>query len=65
MSGPCSDTLRPGHEEKDESCAGRHRHGADNIQSGERVNFILWSVSETYRSSKALTEKNQDGFKML
>eukprot|EP00435_Cladocopium_sp_Y103_P073362 s15_g43.t1 len=36
---------------------GRHRHGrqlsADNIESGERVNFILWSVSETYRNSKA------------
>ncbi|CAK9113543.1 unnamed protein product [Durusdinium trenchii] len=32
---------------------GRHRHGADNIQSGERVNFILWSVSETYRNSEA------------
>eukprot|EP00438_Fugacium_kawagutii_P023546 Skav200901 [mRNA] locus=scaffold1581:222139:223539:+ [translate_table: standard] len=32
---------------------GRHRHGADNIESGERVNFILWSVSEAYRNSKA------------
>jgi len=32
---------------------GRHRHGADNIESGERVNFILWSVSETYRNSEA------------
>lgn len=32
---------------------GRHRHGADNIESGERVNFILWSVSETYRNSQA------------
>ena len=26
--------------------------GADDIASGERVNFILWSVSEKYRSSE-------------
>lgn len=32
---------------------GRHRHGADNIASGERVNFILWSVSGKYRASEA------------
>ncbi|CAE7869748.1 ICU11 [Symbiodinium microadriaticum] len=32
---------------------GRQRHGADDIESGERVNFILWSVSEKYRSSEA------------
>ncbi|CAE7564771.1 ICU11 [Symbiodinium sp. CCMP2592] len=32
---------------------GRQRHGADDIASGERVNFILWSVSEKYRSSEA------------
>jgi len=32
---------------------GRHRHGADNIASGERVNFILWSTSGKYRDSEA------------
>lgn len=32
---------------------GRHRHGADNIASGERVNFILWSTSSKYRASEA------------
>lgn len=32
---------------------GRHRHGADNIETGERVNLILWSTSEVYRKSKA------------
>lgn len=32
---------------------GRHRHGADNIASGERVNFILWSTSSKYRGSEA------------
>lgn len=32
---------------------GHHRHGADNIESGERVNFILWSTSSSYRASEA------------
>ena len=32
---------------------GRQRHGADNIESGERVNFILWSTSKAYRASAA------------
>eukprot|EP00928_Gymnodinium_smaydae_P045724 TRINITY_DN30439_c0_g1_i1.p1 TRINITY_DN30439_c0_g1~~TRINITY_DN30439_c0_g1_i1.p1 ORF type:complete len:539 (+),score=120.04 TRINITY_DN30439_c0_g1_i1:116-1618(+) len=32
---------------------GRHRHGADDIKSGERVNFILWSTSKQYRDSEA------------
>mmetsp|Transcript_53577 Transcript_53577/g.138569 ORF Transcript_53577/g.138569 Transcript_53577/m.138569 type:complete len:369 (+) Transcript_53577:191-1297(+) len=32
---------------------GRHRHGADDIASGERVNFILWSTSSAYRASEA------------
>ncbi|CAJ1328074.1 unnamed protein product [Effrenium voratum] len=32
---------------------GRHRHGADDIESGERINFILWSTSEKYRASEA------------
>eukprot|EP00747_Dinoflagellata_sp_TGD_P030600 gnl/TRDRNA2_/TRDRNA2_134746_c0_seq1.p1 gnl/TRDRNA2_/TRDRNA2_134746_c0~~gnl/TRDRNA2_/TRDRNA2_134746_c0_seq1.p1 ORF type:complete len:298 (-),score=48.59 gnl/TRDRNA2_/TRDRNA2_134746_c0_seq1:59-952(-) len=32
---------------------GRQRHGADNIKTGERVNFILWSISSQYRNSEA------------
>lgn len=35
---------------------GHHRHGADNIESGERVNFILWSTSDAYRASEAYHE---------
>ncbi len=31
---------------------GRHRHGADNIASGERVNFLLWSLNAKYRVSE-------------
>ncbi|CAD7941085.1 unnamed protein product [Amoebophrya sp. A120] len=30
---------------------GRHRHGADDIASGERVNFLLWSLNAKYRVS--------------
>lgn len=30
---------------------GRHRHGADNITSGERINFLLWSLSAHYRTT--------------
>lgn len=33
--------------------AGRHRHGADDIQNGERVNFLLWSLNSAYRSDPA------------
>jgi len=35
---------------------GRHRHGADDITKGERVNFILWSLNSKYRSSDAFEE---------
>lgn len=35
---------------------GRHRHGADNIESGERVNLILWSTSKAYRNSDAFQQ---------
>lgn len=31
---------------------GRQRHGADDIQSGERLNLILWNHSSRYRDSK-------------
>eukprot|EP00958_Prasinococcus_capsulatus_P030421 scaffold8103_cov403-Prasinococcus_capsulatus_cf.AAC.9 len=30
---------------------GRHRHGADDIISGERMNLIVWNHSATFRSS--------------
>ena len=30
---------------------GRHRHGADDIAAGERVNLILWSTSSAYRAT--------------
>eukprot|EP00746_Dinoflagellata_sp_MGD_P080477 gnl/MRDRNA2_/MRDRNA2_32124_c0_seq1.p1 gnl/MRDRNA2_/MRDRNA2_32124_c0~~gnl/MRDRNA2_/MRDRNA2_32124_c0_seq1.p1 ORF type:complete len:245 (-),score=31.69 gnl/MRDRNA2_/MRDRNA2_32124_c0_seq1:123-857(-) len=30
---------------------GRHRHGADDIKSGERMNLILWNRSSAYRRS--------------
>jgi len=30
---------------------GRKRHGADDISSGERLNWILWNHSSTYRRS--------------
>lgn len=32
---------------------GRQRHGADDIQSGERLNLIIWNHSSTYRQSRA------------
>eukprot|EP00811_Abedinium_folium_P009423 NODE_1870_length_2349_cov_10.565257.p1 GENE.NODE_1870_length_2349_cov_10.565257~~NODE_1870_length_2349_cov_10.565257.p1 ORF type:complete len:658 (+),score=161.05 NODE_1870_length_2349_cov_10.565257:54-2027(+) len=32
---------------------GRHRHGVEDIESGERLNLIVWSYSHTHRSSSA------------
>ena len=32
---------------------GRHRHGADNIESGERINLIIWARSSAYRGAAA------------
>ena len=32
---------------------GAHRHGADDLQTGERLNLILWNHSSTYRASEA------------
>lgn len=34
---------------------GRHRHGAHPIESGRRVNLILWMRSSSYRSNAART----------
>lgn len=32
---------------------GRHRHGADDITTGERLNLIIWNHSSEYRRSEA------------
>jgi len=32
---------------------GRHRHGADDIESGERINLIVWARSSAYRGAAA------------
>eukprot|EP00008_Paramoeba_atlantica_P015668 CAMPEP_0201477772 /NCGR_PEP_ID=MMETSP0151_2-20130828/2738_1 /ASSEMBLY_ACC=CAM_ASM_000257 /TAXON_ID=200890 /ORGANISM="Paramoeba atlantica, Strain 621/1 / CCAP 1560/9" /LENGTH=460 /DNA_ID=CAMNT_0047858605 /DNA_START=40 /DNA_END=1422 /DNA_ORIENTATION=+ len=36
---------------------GSRRHGADDIESGERLNLIIWNRSHTFRSSKLRTER--------
>ncbi|CAD7937837.1 unnamed protein product [Amoebophrya sp. A25] len=35
---------------------GRQRHGADNIDSGERINFLLWSLNAKYRTGSKFRE---------
>ena len=32
---------------------GTHRHGADDLTSGERNNLIIWNHNEVYRASAA------------
>jgi len=32
---------------------GRHRHGADDIASGERINLIIWARNSAYRGAAA------------
>ena len=32
---------------------GAHRHGADDLSTGERLNLIIWNQSTLYRSTKA------------
>merc|ERR1719181_2491667 len=32
---------------------GRQRHGADDLRGGERLSFILWNTSKTWRQSDA------------
>ena len=36
---------------------GSHRHGADDIISGERYNLIMWNKSSTFRTSRAFMAK--------
>ena len=34
-----------------------HRHGADDIVTGERYNLIMWNKSSSFRSSKEYMSK--------
>merc|ERR1711933_365903 len=38
---------------------GRHRHGADDITSGDRINLILWNRSSEYRKSATSTRLDE------
>ena len=40
---------------------GRHRHGADNIESGERINLIVWARNSAYRGAAAFGHVPLDG----
>lgn len=44
---------------------GRQRHGADNIQSGHRLNLIIWMRSSLFRSAASQAIINADGFPVL
>eukprot|EP00401_Gymnodinium_catenatum_P028569 CAMPEP_0117478178 /NCGR_PEP_ID=MMETSP0784-20121206/11207_1 /TAXON_ID=39447 /ORGANISM="" /LENGTH=458 /DNA_ID=CAMNT_0005272509 /DNA_START=171 /DNA_END=1543 /DNA_ORIENTATION=- len=39
---------------------GRHRHGADDITSGDRMNLILWNRSSEYRKSSAFRQPSEE-----
>eukprot|EP01035_Chromulina_nebulosa_P017572 gene17572-23140_t len=41
---------------------GRHRHGADNISSGHRINLIMWCRSSRFRIAAYNGEINPDGY---
>lgn len=38
---------------------GRHRHGAEDITAGERMNLVVWSYSYNYRHSKESVKVHQ------
>jgi len=40
---------------------GRHRHGAEDIESGERLNLIVWARSSSYRGAAAYGHVPLDG----
>lgn len=42
---------------------GRQRHGADDLASGERLNFILWNDSSSWRSSVEYIKAHSRGQK--
>lgn len=39
--------------------SGRHRHGAEDITGGERMNLIVWSYSYNFRMSAASKKKHK------
>ncbi|KAJ1463252.1 hypothetical protein M885DRAFT_475339 [Pelagophyceae sp. CCMP2097] len=41
---------------------GRHRHGADDIQTGERFNLIVWARSSAFRGAAAYGHVPPDGY---
>tara|TARA_B110000208_G_C11681808_1_gene399058 strand:+ start:175 stop:900 length:726 start_codon:yes stop_codon:yes gene_type:complete len=41
---------------------GKHRHGADNITSGERLNLIVWARNSTFRGAAAFGHVHGNGF---
>ena len=41
---------------------GRHRHGADNIATGERLNLIMWGRSSYFRAAAAFGYVDVDGY---
>jgi len=38
---------------------GRHRHGAEDITSGERMNLVVWSYSHNFRTSSVSKKVHQ------
>ncbi len=41
---------------------GRQRHGADSINTGERINLIMWARSSAFRAAAAYQHVNPDGY---
>jgi len=39
---------------------GKHRHLAQDIESGDRTNIIIWAKSKTYRMKNV--KRDKDGF---
>lgn len=39
--------------------SGRHRHGAEDITTGERMNLVVWSYSYNFRGSAASKKKHK------
>jgi uncharacterized membrane protein YgcG len=41
---------------------GRHRHGADDISTGERLNLIVWARNTAFRAAAAFGHVAPDGY---
>ena len=41
---------------------GRHRHGADDITAGERLNLIVWARNSAFRAAAAFNHIEPDGY---